>query len=96
MDTIKLKNGSEEAHVLVVTTMMSVKTLLTTHPMAVCDLVAKCKDKDYPYFGNNQKTLQDLCLCQEDGSIHGSIRNIVLSGSTGDGLDLCLCNPSAE
>ena len=91
----KLKNGAEELPQLITVTMMSLDNLMKTNPIALVDLVLKCKDRDYKFFGNNEAILKDLALVADDGMVHGSIRNIVLSAVTGEGLDIGLGSPLA-
>jgi hypothetical protein len=102
MQEIKLKNGSFEPMPLVVATMVSLDNLLKNHVTAFYDLVMICRSADRPHplnrykpFGNNGKVLRDLALLHEDGSVQTSIRNIVLSAVTGDGLDMVLGTPKA-
>ena len=93
MKLLKLKNGSEEPDVLVTSTMMSLRGLLGNNPIAFYELTMKCRDDSHEFFGNTEKDLQGLRLVQTDGKIHKSIRNIVQSAVTGDGLDLSLESP---
>jgi len=97
IETVKLKNGTEEAKPLVVATMLSIKTLMKKQPIAFYDLVLKCRDNSYKPFGINGQVLQDLALLQPDGSVHGSIKNIVLSGAVDmpGGVDIGWGNPVA-
>jgi hypothetical protein len=92
MELVKLKNGSEEARVLVVATNLSIKTLMEKNPMAFYDLVEKCRNKDYKFFGDNEKILEDLSLIN-NGRPHESIRNIILSSVEGEGLEMTLTSP---
>lgn len=62
-------------------------------PLALYDLVMKCRDRSYQFFGDNEKYLQDLKLVEASGDIHGSIKNIVLSAVRGDGIDMVLSSP---
>lgn len=102
MEEIKLKNGSSEPKPLVVVTMMSLDGLLKNHAAAFYDLVMICRTANRPHqlnryqpFGNNGQVLQDLSLMDADGNIHSSIRNVVLSAVTGDGLNMTLGSPKA-
>jgi len=90
---VVLKNGSREFDKLVSVTMLSLKTLITEKPTVFYDLVMKCRDSSYKYFGNAGEDLQQLGLAQNDGSIHDSIKNIVLSAVSGDDLDMTLASP---
>lgn len=98
MQMAKLKNGSEEAFVLVTTTMMALESLMNGFPgvLMASDLVQICRaDPTYSKFGDHEEKLQQLALLQSDGKPHESIRNIVLSAFTGEGLGLKLVNPIA-
>lgn len=59
------------------------------------ELVMKCRDKNHQLFGNTGERLKKLRLIEEDGSIHGSIRNIVLSSAEGEGLEMTFKSPVA-
>lgn len=93
METVILKNGTEEVATLVALTTSILLSLLEERPLILYDLVMKCRDRDYQFFGNNEEHLKSLKLIDRDGSIHGSIRNIVLSAAKGDGLDLIIKSP---
>jgi hypothetical protein len=91
---MKLKNGSEELDGLVGVTMMSVRRLTQTHPIAFYELVMLCRDPKHKLFGNTGQALNDLSLVT-NGQVHDSIRNIVLSAIEGEGMDMTLVSPVA-
>ena len=93
METVQLKNGSTEAKVMVIATLTSITSLMKDHPMAFYDLVMKCRDSNYKFFGNNLEILVSLSLAKIDESIHNSIKNIVLSAVEGEGLELNIVSP---
>lgn len=93
MQTVILKNGAEEVLPVVTATMMSLDHLVQEHPIAFYELVMKCRDHKHRFFGNAAEILQDLHLVESNGSIHDSIRNVVLSAATGDGFDMSLGSP---
>jgi hypothetical protein len=95
VEVIRLKNGTEEAKPLVAVTMMSLEHVMDERPLALYDLVMMCRDHDYEPFGTNGDYLKDLRLVEQNGSIHDSIRNIVLSAVKGDGIDMVLGSPVA-
>ncbi len=95
MNVVKLKNGAEEAEPLVTVMMMSLANLMKERPLALYDLAMKCRDKNYQFFGDNEKHLQDLELVGISGDIHSSVRNVVLSAVHGDDLDMALSSPVA-
>ena len=96
MDMVILKNGSEEAKVAVITIMTSLRAIFDVAPMAFYDLVMKCRDNNYSYFGDNMQKLEVLSLVQNGGEVHSVIRNVVLSAVSGEGLDLTLRSPIKE
>ena len=93
MKEVKLKNGATEAEVLVVVTLTSISSLMELNPMVFYDLVMKCRDNSYKFFGNNIDVLLKRSLVQRDGNIHNSIKNIVLSAVEGEGLELNIVSP---
>ena len=92
MEIATLKNGSEEPLVLVQTTMMALDGLIKSNPVAIYELVEKCNDPTHELFGNAGDILGDAALIK-DGTIHTSIKNIVLSAMSGEGFDMILTNP---
>ena len=94
MKEIELKNGSMELNILVNAIMLSLRKLFDEFPLALYDLIEKCKDREYQIFGSNVERLKRLSLISEENhQIHGSIRNIVLSAIEGDGMDMTLVSP---
>jgi len=93
METVRLRNGAEEAKPLVAVIIMSLERLMNERPLALYDLVMKCRDRAYELFGTNGDYLKDLNLVDQDGSIHESIRNVVLSATDGEGMDMVLRSP---
>ncbi|MBD3330043.1 hypothetical protein GF354_00765 [Candidatus Peregrinibacteria bacterium] len=97
MEAARLKNGSEEFKPLVQMTMASLSKLAETNPIAFYELVMKCREQGHELFGNTGEVLQSLALIQDErGTVHDSIRNVVLSAVEGDGLDMTLRSPFAE
>jgi len=93
MELIRLKNGSEEADVLVYSAMGSLKVLADDQPNALYELVMKCRDNNHVFFGDTGNILKERHLIEPDGRVHDSLRNIVLSAVVGDGLEMCLQSP---
>lgn len=99
----KLKNGTTEVQPFVVITLGVLKQLFDDKPLAFFDLVSKCRDSSYKWFGDNEQICRDLQLIQPEnpynpdagGSIHESIKNIVLSAAEGEGMDMTLVSPYA-
>ena len=99
MEQVKLKNNTEEPAQLVAVTMTSLKHIWNSGIpgiLMLSDLVQICRDdKKYRKFGNNEDELKKCALLQANGRPHDSVRNIVLSAFTGEGLDLTLGSPIA-
>ena len=93
MGMVKLKNGSEENEDLVSELMRSFKGLLKTDPEVVFDLIMKCRNRKYKFYGTSAKKLRARLLIQNDGQIHASIKNIVLSAFPGEGFQVEIVNP---
>ncbi len=93
MQTVTLINGAEEARVLVNATMRSLTGLMEWNPIAFYELVMKCRDSNHIFFGNVADVLKRLRLVEASGSIHNSVRNIVLSATKGERLDMTLDSP---
>jgi len=96
METVTLKNGTEEAMPLVTVTMFSLQDLGKKSPLAVYELVMLCRDREHKIFSLRlADDLKGRSLIQLDGRVHASIKNIVLSAATGDGLDMVIGSPLA-
>ena len=98
METVTLRNGSTEMKALVIMTYMNLKKMFDDMKGAIAfyELVALCKDSKHEIFPDVQKQyLISRALMQSDGRVHQSIKNVVLSATTGEGVDLSLVNPIA-
>lgn len=95
MNVLKLRNGAEEAEPLVKVTMLSLQRLFQEKPIVAYELRELCKNPQHQLFGNAGNDLKALNLVQEDGRIHDSIRNIVLSAFEGEGLGMTMISPVA-
>lgn len=97
METAKLKNGSEEVASLVTVTMMALDGLMKANPMVLYELNEKCRNSEHKFFNKSMElVLRDLALVGVDGKVHSSVKNIVLSAITGEGLSLVLMSPIAD
>lgn len=99
VQSVKLKNGSEEEQPFVTFVMTSINGLVEQGLpglLALYDLVEVCKDNDYRPQASYLRKLQDLGLLNEDGTVHNSIRNIVLSAVHGEGRDRSIGSPLAD
>lgn len=95
MDTLLLNNGAREEKVLVACLMLSLNKLFTDSPLAFYDLVSLCRDATYDT-SYTFADLRKLNLVQPAGTVHESIKNVVLSAAKGDGLGMTLGSPVAE
>lgn len=95
MTIANLKNGAEEDGALVTVVMIGLENLMNSNPIAACELVEMCKNNAHKPFGNAGAVLGELGLLI-DGTVHGSVRNIVLSAFEGEGLNMRLTNPMAR
>jgi hypothetical protein len=67
---------------------------MVENPLVFYDFVMKCRDNSYKMWTKNaEKELQALSFMQQEGRIHQSIRNIVLSAVEGDDMDMLIMNP---
>jgi hypothetical protein len=95
MEMLTLKNGSEVAAPLVKLTMMVLDSLMGKNPTALYELVMKCRDREHKLYGNTGEVLSSLNLLQPDGRVQDAIRDIVLSATEGEGIDMTLRSPVA-
>lgn len=95
MDTIRLKNGTEEAAPLVATMLITLRLLATGQPIHLYELVEKARNRSHVFWGDIGKQLAKMKLVEVDGSMNDSIRNIVLSAVEGDGLEMRVVSPKA-
>lgn len=93
MDTIILKNGTEEVKSIVTATMMTLENLVEIHPIAAYELNEICKNPGHKLFGNAEDILNKFGLMDSNGKIHSSIKNVVLSAFEGKELEIHLTNP---
>lgn len=95
--TVKLKNGSEEVSQLIPITMMALRRLMDEGKfIVVYELIQMCRDRNHKPWGETGADLKALSLASEfDGTwtVHKSIRNIVLSAVSGEGLDMTISDP---
>ena len=93
MSVVRLRNGAEEAELLVVATMLHLERLYVAEPLAFFDAIMVARDPSYRTFGDVGATLRRLALLDQAGRMHGSIRNVLLSAAEGDGMDMRLVDP---
>ena len=93
MQEVKLKNGGVEMDILTQGVLLALKNLLTGNVIAFYDLVMKCRDDQYEPFDNSPAILKRVNLMESGGTIHSSIKNIVLSAVVGDEGDMHIVDP---
>lgn len=100
METVRLRNGAEEASVLVRLMMWQLGELFKTQPIHFYELVMLCRDPAHRLFGATANDLVAMKLVTlVDGGpaqVHDSIRNIVLSAVDGEDLEMVLRDPAAD
>ena len=93
MQEVKLKNGGVEMDILTQGVLLALKNLITDNSVAFYDLVMKCRDDQYEPFGNSSAILKHVSLMESGGTIHSSIKNIVLSAVDGDEGEMHIVDP---
>jgi len=93
--TVELKNGAIEVRSIVVTVYFLLEDLLQTTRGAIAfhDLVSLCRDSKYHLQDGQKEYLIESGLLQQNGTVHSSIKNIVLSAVLGEGLNMELVLP---
>jgi hypothetical protein len=84
MQEITLRDGSREVNVDVATTMLTLKKLLDEHPLVLADLFYLATTGDSWLLPGSQEVLGGLNVADDNGKVHGSIRNIVRNAVTVD------------
>lgn len=95
VEIVKLKNGTEEALILVAGTMMTLETFMKEQPSVLDQLLKVCENPEHKPIGDIGEVLEYWSMIQADGKVHDSVRNIVLSAVRRDGLDLIVESPVA-
>lgn len=95
LEEIELKNGTTAPKALIVTTTLALDDLLRTNMLTVIELIEKAKNKNYKMFGNSELVVETTSL-MEDGQIHESVKNIILSSFTGERFNLKRVFPLKE
>ena len=95
LEEIELKNGTTAPKALIATTTLALDDLLRTNMLTVIELIEKAKNKNYKMFGNSELVVKTTSL-MEDGQIHESVKNIILSSFTGERFNLKRVFPLKE
>lgn len=93
VEFVKLKNGSEEERTQVEAFMYTLRRLFKDEPIAAYDLVLKARNPEHQIFEAARTKLKQWALLLPDGEMHDTVRNIIVSAVTGDGLQMQLNNP---
>jgi hypothetical protein len=99
MKMLHLKNGSVQPAPSVATTMKALDHLWGQGVVgltALYDLYERSKNADHRIAEGVLETLKTLALVQPDGSIHDTVRNVVLSAVSGEGIDIAMASPLKE
>lgn len=91
--TIMLKNGAIVPEATVATTMISLREIIESDPIAFFEFIEICNNENHSLFGDTDKTLKNLGLIQSNGQPHDITKLIALAATEGDGLDLKLVSP---
>lgn len=96
--TVRLRNGGEAPRVVLMTTTLSLDHLMGTDPIALYELVMAARDPEHVLHGHTGATLAGLGLIEgtDDrgrAEIRSYVRDVILSGTDGDEVDMHLCDP---
>ena len=92
----RLQNGSEEPSISVAVTMMALKNLIQDDPLSFFELVSKARDRGHEIPPHQTNVLVGLHLMEPEGTLHQTIRNVILSAVTGESLGMTLQDPRAR
>ncbi len=94
---VKLKNGSSSVRSFVALTMKVLDQLFTTDPIAFYELCQKARDANHVFWNESTKRkLEHLGLLDGQGHVQNAVRDVVLSATSGEGLDLAFGSPYAS
>lgn len=94
MQTVKLRNGTEEVAMMVPIIMMHLKSMFADDPIAAYEIVMHARDRNHPPWNETMTArFKSLSLLESDGRMHDTVRNIIVSAVTGDLLDMTLRDP---
>ncbi len=95
-ELVELKNGAKvlRAHVKSVTAKLYELTQgRDTGAILLHELVMKSRDKQHALFDGCGRRLLELGFLNEEGSVKGYVRDIVLSSAKDEGLELSFISP---
>ena len=94
---VTLKDGSQVFQGTFTAVTLSLKDAHKENPVALFDLVEKCKDAGHqlgsPPFGDSKSILTKRGLIDKNGEVHDAVKKIVLNSVEGSGIFLKLVNP---
>jgi hypothetical protein len=92
MESVTLKTGATIPIHTFIETYKSLRSLAESDdPFLFYEFVMLCRDSNHEFWNHNtQQRLNDLSLIQADGHIQDDVREVVLSATEGEGLDLTL------
>ncbi|MDB5265659.1 MAG: hypothetical protein JWM39_372 [Parcubacteria group bacterium] len=96
MEMLELKDSSSEPKPIVLAVMMSTQMLWESGITGMChvvELVNRCHDSHCAIDSSSEERLKELELLQKDGSVHSSVRAIMLSAAIGKGVHMKFGSP---
>jgi len=90
---VELTTGQREHAGLVAVVHMALSHAFATDPLMAYDVVMRAREPNYKFFGSAEERAKRAALVDDNGVMHGSVRNIILAAVTGDGLDMQLRSP---
>ncbi len=94
---LTLKDGSQVYQGTVNAVTNSLKVAAKENPVALFDLVKKCKDAGHQFisspFGDSKSILTKYGLIDKNGEVHDAVKKVVLNSVEGSGIFLKLVNP---
>lgn len=97
-EIVTLRTGKQVAEGALKTTMVALRTMADSKPIALIELVATCRDPAHVLWGGSAADLKALGMIEgvyEDGTVrvHDVVRDVVLAATDGDDLTLALVSP---
>ena len=101
MNTVKLKNGKTVHEAVAGTTMVALRRLRDTDPVAFYELTCAAHDKSHAVFNSELATaIKAIGMCTEVRAdrtlvIHEATRDVIVCATPGDPLQMELVSPLA-
>lgn len=95
VEMVMLLNGKPAPKPLVMSVNAAIEIMFQEKILAFWMLVFFCRRETTSIQGSCREYLIDAMILERDGSVHPSIRDIVLSSTTGEGLFIKYRNPIA-